>query len=234
VNDHNVPALTNSTILNIDLGGRGTGYYGKSEALVFYYQFGRKDPLAPPDSDDIALPFVSNSSQSTLENAISHPQMYFGNKNIDWCSDTEAYDWWNANQTTANQSGIAIKKTMFDPCPPGYHVMSHEVLANFVSLAQNTSTTDVRASGTSVGFGDNWNVNFPAYGDRRSSLSTYSSKVHRYTTLARHSDNKGGSAETAYFGAEKNGNDQYAVDANIITTTFHRAIATPIRCQKQQ
>jgi hypothetical protein len=29
-------------------------------------------------------------------------------------------------------------------------------------------------------------------------------------------------------------NGQYAVDANIKTTTFHRAIATPIRCQKQQ
>ncbi|MBQ1209707.1 MAG: hypothetical protein IIX64_04480 [Bacteroidales bacterium] len=237
VNDHNVPALTGkySTVLNIDLGGRGTGYYGKSEALVFYYQFGRKDPLSPPDSDAMALPFVSNASKSTLENAILHPQMYFGNKDIDWCSETEAYDWWNANQTTANKSGIAIKKTMFDPCPPGYHVMSHEVLDNFVSMAKNTNTTDIRASGTSVGFGGDWNVNFPAYGDRRPSLSTFSARVHRYTTLARHSD-KGGSAETAYFAAAKSTSisGDYAVDANITTTSFTRAIATPIRCQKQQ
>ena len=122
---------------------------------------------------------------------------------------------------------------MFDPCPPGYHVMSHEVLANFMSLAQNTSTTDIRASGTSVGFADGWDVNFPAYGDRRPSLSTYSTKVHRYTTLARHSD-KGGSAETAYFAATQSSSGSYAVDANITTTTFTRAIATPIRCQKQQ
>ncbi len=238
VNDHHVPALAtagkNSTVLNIDLGGSTTAYYG-SNPPIFYYQFGRKDPLAPPSASEMALPFVSNASTSTLENAVSHPQMYFGPSTSDWCSETLAYDWWNANQTAANQSGIAIKKTMFDPCPPGYHVMSHEVLANFVSLAQNDNTTDIRASGTSVGFGNGWNVNFPAYGDRRPSLNQHGARVHRYTTLARISEKGVGCGETAYFGAAKStSSGQFAVDANITTTTFTRAIATPIRCQKQQ
>jgi hypothetical protein len=111
--------------------------------------------------------------------------------------------------------------------------MSHEVLANFMSLVSDGSQ-NVRASGSSLAFGSSWNVNFPGYGDRRPNLNKYGERVHRYTTLARISEKGVGCGETAYFPTAQ-ATGQYPADYKaIITTTFTRGIATPIRCQKQQ
>lgn len=145
--------LSNGQIwMNMNLGAHQVefnteGYNG------FYYQWGRKDPFLQKNtgtdtSAKTLSPFVSGASRTdgSLENSIKNPHLFYGSYHpsgetkttADWSSyDDEAkvYDWWNANISGDNQLEAEAAKTMFDPCPPGYHVPTYAEVDALVSLS---------------------------------------------------------------------------------------------------
>lgn len=136
--------------LNMNLGAlhesfSADGYNG------YYYQWGRKDPFIQKYTSSAAAseiaPFVSHASQTdgSLINSIRNPQTFYGgwhpsNVSIiteDWCTyddDEKVYDWWNATYTADDQKELPAAKTMFDPCPPGYHVPVYTEAAALMEL----------------------------------------------------------------------------------------------------
>lgn len=147
--------LSNGQIwMNMNLGAHqvefnSQGYNG------FYYQWGRKDPFlqqntgTKTDAKTLA-PFVSGASRTdgSLENSIKNPHIFYGSyhpsgvsKNTaDWSTyvdEEKVYDWWNANVTGDDQMDAEPAKTMFDPCPQGYHVPTY---------AEAKALTDLSAS----------------------------------------------------------------------------------------
>lgn len=273
VSDHSAPYASSYTFLNMDLGSSTTAFLGQSSSTHYYYQFGRKDPFMSAVSNDLQAPFgaITNDATASLEKSVANPHIFYGfatytvsgtQKRYDWCegnSETIHYDWWNANQTTGEDNveerNLDVNKTMFDPCPPGYHVMSRKAAAALLAKCSST-TTEVRASGTSVGFGNSWQVNFPGYGNRRPSIDNYGSigssqngngghSVQRYTTQAR-TAGSGAAATVMYMVPDKRAttttsgttttttySDYYCGESQVMTS-FNISIATPIRCQKKQ
>lgn len=144
--------LSNGQIwMNMYLGAHqvefnSAGYNG------FYYQWGRKDPFLQKNtgtetSAKALSPFVSGASRTdgSLENSIKNPHIFYGsyhpsgvNSNTaDWSSyedSVKVYDWWNASITGDDQLDATAAKTMFDPCPTGYHVPTYAEVNALISL----------------------------------------------------------------------------------------------------
>lgn len=123
-----------------------------SKANGLDYQWGRKDPFTgsysavpvsiikgltstttPPKgmlnrfgTDGITyLPLLNSASKTTIQNAYRHPTTFYilNNSAIDWCSESSAIPTlWNDPNTDA---GV---KTVHDPCPAGWRVISYKHL----------------------------------------------------------------------------------------------------------
>ena len=114
-------------LMNMNLGSLQTSenlasYAGVNSGL--YYQWGRKDPFPPINGTDQARPDgYSVSETATEEVASQNPTTFYTNS--EWCSNV-ARNHWGAVPHLTNPSTTTnnVVKTMFDPCPPGYHVLS--------------------------------------------------------------------------------------------------------------
>lgn len=104
---------------------------GDVGALGLLYQWGRKDPFMgsssissdTPKKTTIKWPnyVLTDETTGTIEYAISHPTIFISRPGNDWLyqnSDSTAYSRWTA------------KKTIYDPCPPGWRVPSHSFWVN--------------------------------------------------------------------------------------------------------
>lgn len=140
-----------SVWLNMNLGAHQVGF-NKKGYNGYYYQWGRKDPFLQKYTTDTKVetlaPFVSHASATdgSLENSIANPHIFYGGYHPsgtdsiteDWSTyddDIKVYDWWNKNITGDDQVSVQASKTMFDPCPPGYHVPVYSDLVSLRTLA---------------------------------------------------------------------------------------------------
>ena len=138
------------TWLNMNLGALHKGF-SNDGYNGFYYQWGRKDPFLQKYTSGTApadlSPFVSRASgtEGSLVNSILNPHVFYGGYHPsgvsitteDWCTyedDVKIYDWWNASCTGDDQKELACVKTMFDPCPAGYHVPVYSEVKSIMDL----------------------------------------------------------------------------------------------------
>lgn len=129
--------------------------------LGLYYQWGRKDPFFPPKGKDNTdnstdvwfkkengawIKQTSNkvTSKSTIKESAQHPLEFYSSGNSLWQTsfltlDAEPNDLWGY-VGSAGTPGESFAKTMYDPCPPGYRVMQHDVFesANICNANDNT------------------------------------------------------------------------------------------------
>lgn len=156
-----------SVWLNMNLGAHQVEF-NASGFNGYYYQWGRKDPFLQrftnSTASSVMAPFVSHASQvdGSLENAIANPQVFYGGNCLngndlstqrieDWSSysdEEKVYDWWNKDITGDGQVTVEASKTMFDPCPAGYHVPVKAELDALLARVEEDSSVD--AGGRSV------------------------------------------------------------------------------------
>ncbi|MBR1872095.1 MAG: hypothetical protein IJ795_02675 [Bacteroidales bacterium] len=142
-----------STWLNMNLGAHQEGF-NKDGYNGYYYQWGRKDPFlqkyTTSTAASVLAPFVSHASATdgSLSNSIANPHIFYGGYHPsgvtetteDWASYEDedlVYDWWNKNVTQDKQYDVEAAKTMFDPCPAGYHVPVYSDLESLLTLTKN-------------------------------------------------------------------------------------------------
>lgn len=130
--------------------------------LGLYYQWGRKDPFFPPSSRNDTntstdvwfkkengawIKQTSNkvTSKSTIKESAQHPLEFYSSTNSLWQTsfltlDAEPNDLWGY-VGSAGTPGESFAKTMYDPCPPGYRVMQHDVFesANICNANDDTN-----------------------------------------------------------------------------------------------
>lgn len=196
----------------------------------YYYQWGRKDPFAQryfTGASAELTPFVSHASKTdgSIENSIMHPEIFYGgykNNNVeihDWSTfvdDEKAYDYWNLNYTGDMQTSVPAAKTMFDPCPPGYHVPVHAEYQALLNIGSgvwggNGVTVDGR-------------LFFPAIAYRYVSLSTGDWKKYAYMACA--TPKATGARNSRYVIAPRFGNGVADMGQR------KRSEAVPVRCIK--
>ncbi len=98
---------------------------GDVGALGLLYQWGRKDPFlgsssisgGPKAASTIIWPSVvsSNSSNGTIDYATKYPTTFIT------CDNANNY-WYYTGDETNGHTRWQSSKTIYDPCPPGYHV----------------------------------------------------------------------------------------------------------------
>ncbi len=211
---------------NINLGGTATGYSVANYSTGCYFQWGRKDPFQAGYAD-LASPFVNCATDATgtLAKVVADPHAFYGfvsGSVYDWDQGegTIYYDWWNKNQNSSAQTGLAIAKTMFDPCPPGYHVMSWEAMNALLNQATKNY------SGSSLGFGAGWVVTFPGAGSRRPNLADNGLRVNAWTTRGESSSGHG-TCRVLWASAKE-------MPTTGSHTSYARGIAAPVRCQRAE
>ena len=141
--------------------------------LGFYYQWGRKDPFFQPAAFNSATRATQpwfrkdydgswtlvrevqhNTGQpESIESSIRKPTSFFNVSGNNWQStytdaDEQINDLWGYVGSKVT-SGSSFAKTMYDPCPPGYRVMQHDVFksaniceANYTSTFRFTCSND--------------------------------------------------------------------------------------------
>ena len=141
--------------------------------LGFYYQWGRKDPFFQPAAFNSATRATQpwfrkdydgnwtlvrevqhNTGQpESIESSIRKPTSFFNVSGNNWQStytdaDGQINDLWGYVGSKVT-SGSSFAKTMYDPCPPGYRVMQHDVFksaniceANYTSTFRFTCSND--------------------------------------------------------------------------------------------
>ena len=91
-------------------------------SIGLYYQWGRKDPFPGHHSfgkDEGAkvagISMTKHGEAADMAYAIAHPTEYIHQKGVWDC-------WWNSEEPTDSWNSSDNKKTIYDPCPPGYRV----------------------------------------------------------------------------------------------------------------
>ena len=143
------------------------------------YEFGRKDAL--PGTDAIAqgnYSFDPAGGGRSIGYAIQHPENMFtfagtGTTNdYDWCNATY-YNLWSMGNTGIGFNDNAVVKTIYDPCPAGFHMPASHAFTGFTTDGQNGGPMNVSGAWDK---GHNFNnklsspdatVYFPASGYRR-------------------------------------------------------------------
>lgn len=97
-----------------------------TEGYCPYYQWGRKDPLLSASKE---TPVISNS-WPFMEYSISHPWAFFTN----WTNNIKE-SWNNAKEPE-------YTKTIYDPCPVGYHVPRSFAFTGFTADGTESSETN--------------------------------------------------------------------------------------------
>ena len=93
-----------------------------------YYQWGRKDPMLRSGTSAAVGSFNVTGCATSVAATIQNPNVFNkqdGTNNNWWTNDgtlVNFYNYWDASQTTTGNSHRNIVKTVYDPCPAGFHI----------------------------------------------------------------------------------------------------------------
>ena len=172
------------------------------QGYATYYQWGRKD--AVPGTDAIAQGSYSFNDNTfggrPIGDAIRHPENMFNRAhavNADWCNATY-YNLWSMDNTVKGFNDNAVVKTIYDPCPAGFHMPASNAFTGFTTTGNGTSTqSEFNVSGAWDN-GYNFNnritspdatVYFPALGLRTPLLSSVGSSGLYWSAVPNITDN---------------------------------------------
>ena len=138
------------------------------------YQFGRKDAFPGTDTTPDGSFNKNGGNYMSIQNGIQHPETFY-TWGDSWYNGYNQYNLWSMNNTTGGFNDNAVVKTIYDPCPAGFHMPASNAFTGFTTTGQNTSTqSELNVSGA-WDYGWNFNnkitspdatVYFPASGYR--------------------------------------------------------------------
>ena len=122
----------------------------EEENFATLYQWGRKDAFPGTDtfypSNGYSFEADNNGKQGrSYGYAILHPEnlfttsMRYGDGNADWCNMTYANTWAANNTKIDNVSDDPVTKTVYDPCPAGFHVPASKAFTGFTTTGATTT-----------------------------------------------------------------------------------------------
>ena len=135
------------------------------------YQFGRKDAFPGTDTTPDGSFTPNGGDNMSIQNGIRHPETFY-NDGSTWYSYNK-YNLWSMDNTVTGYNDNAVVKTIYDPCPAGFHMPASNAFTGFTTHGENGGTANVNGA---EDWGWNFNnkitspdaaVFFPASGYRR-------------------------------------------------------------------
>ena len=93
-----------------------------------YYQWGRKDPMLRSGTSAAVGSFNITGCATSVAATIQNPNVFNTQETTNnnwWTNDgtpVNFYNYWDASQTTTGAADRQIVKTVYDPCPVGFHI----------------------------------------------------------------------------------------------------------------
>ena len=111
-----------------------------------YYQWGRKDPMLRYRASAAVGSFNITTCATSVAATIQNPNVFntIDRTNYNWWTNDGTpvtfYNYWDASQTTNDVGHRSIVKTVYDPCPVGFHIPCGATFTGF--SASNGGTWD--------------------------------------------------------------------------------------------
>ena len=102
-----------------------------------YYQWGRKDPMLRSGASAAVGSFKITGCATSVAATIQNPNVFNkqdGTNSNWWTNDgtlVNFYNYWDASQTTTGAADRQIVKTVYDPCPVGFHIPCGAIFTGF-------------------------------------------------------------------------------------------------------
>ncbi len=136
-----------------------------------FYQFGRKDAFPGTDTTPDGSFNNNGGDNMSVMNGIQHPETFYTYGST-WYNGYNQYNLWSMDNTTTSFNDNAVVKTIYDPCPAGFHMPASNAFTGFTTNGQNNGPMNVSGAWD---YGWNFNnkisspdatVYFPASGYR--------------------------------------------------------------------
>ena len=136
-----------------------------------HYQFGRKDAFPGTDTTPDGSFNKNGGDNMSITNGIQHPETFY-TYGPTWHSRYNLTNLWSADNTSRGLNDNAVVKSIYDPCPAGFHMPASNAFTGFTTNGQNYGPMNVSGAWD---YGWNFNnkksspdatVYFPASGYR--------------------------------------------------------------------
>lgn len=106
-----------------------------------HYQFGRKDAL--PGIRNISDGSFNNEyNNMSVTNGIQHPETFYSGGET-WDERYNQYNLWSMDNTTTGYNDNSVVKTIYDPCPAGFHMPASNAFTGFTKNGQKNGPMNV-------------------------------------------------------------------------------------------
>ena len=118
------------------------------------YQFGRKDAFPGTDATAEGSFNKNGGDNMSVMNGIQHPETFY-NYGTSWYNGYDLYNnLWSMDNTTTSYNDNAVVKTIYDPCPAGFHMPASNAFTGFTATVQYEGMVNVSGA-----WDNGWNFN---------------------------------------------------------------------------
>ena len=110
------------------------------------YQFGRKDAFPGTDTTPDGSFNEDGGDNMSVTNGIQHPETFYTWGSSWYKSPPTGYSYynlWSMDNTVTGYNDNAVVKTIYDPCPAGFHMPASNAFTGFTTNGQNGGTMNV-------------------------------------------------------------------------------------------
>ena len=116
--------------------------YSVKEVSSTLYQFGRKDALPGTDNISDGSFKRTNNTVMSVRNGIQHPETFYSFE-LNHLNNYKQNNLWSMDNTTTDYNDNPVVKTVYDPCPAGFHVPASNAFTGFTKNGQNKGPMNV-------------------------------------------------------------------------------------------
>ena len=105
------------------------------QGTTTFYQFGRKDAFPCTDTTPDGSFTPNGGDNMSIQNGIQHPETFY-NYGPSWYNVYNQYNLWSMDNTTTGNNDNFVVKTIYDPCPAGFHMPASNAFTGFAPDGQ--------------------------------------------------------------------------------------------------
>ena len=126
------------------------------------YQFGRKDALPGVQTVSDGSFNEDGGNNMSVTNGIRNPETFYS-RGSSWYNGYSQYNLWSMDNTVTDGNDNAVVKTIYDPCPAGFHMPASNAFTGFTTTGQyTTAQSQFNVSGAwDYGWTFNNKISFP-------------------------------------------------------------------------
>ena len=127
--------------------------------ITTFYQFGRKDAFPGTDTTPDGSFNKNGGDNMSITNGIRHPETFYTGGST-WNNGYNQYNLWSMDNTTTGYNDNSVVKTIYDPCPAGFHMPASNAFTGFTADGQNNGTMNVDGTNDEQTYSNNFGHNF--------------------------------------------------------------------------